>query len=98
MVVPMSFFNDSNLYHNLVCGQSPILRKCLFHRIRVDLYFQDCFRSQLFAYKSKYLFTVSGRWDGSSRLVEGKKWEFFPSAAFAWRLSEETIYGKHECL
>lgn len=37
----------------------------------------------------KYLFTFTGRYDGSSKLAEGHKWEFFPSAAFAWRLSEE---------
>jgi TonB-linked SusC/RagA family outer membrane protein len=39
----------------------------------------------------KYLFTVSGRYDGSSRLAEGNKWAFFPSAAFAWRMSEESF-------
>ncbi|TXF87924.1 TonB-dependent receptor [Neolewinella aurantiaca] len=37
----------------------------------------------------KYLFTVSGRSDGSSRFAEGNKWGFFPSAAFSWRVSEE---------
>jgi len=37
----------------------------------------------------KYLFTVSGRSDGSSRFAEGNKWGFFPSAAFSWRASEE---------
>lgn len=37
----------------------------------------------------KYLFTVSGRSDGSSRFAEGQKWGFFPSAAFAWRVKQE---------
>ncbi|MFY0652441.1 MAG: TonB-dependent receptor [Cyclobacteriaceae bacterium] len=37
----------------------------------------------------KYLLTVSGRADGSSRFADGNKWAFFPSAAFAWRLAEE---------
>ncbi|NND05642.1 MAG: SusC/RagA family TonB-linked outer membrane protein [Saprospiraceae bacterium] len=37
----------------------------------------------------KYLFTFSGRRDGSSRFGEGNKWGFFPSVAFAWRLLEE---------
>ncbi|MGB3152110.1 MAG: TonB-dependent receptor [Maribacter sp.] len=40
-------------------------------------------------YKDKYLFTVTGRYDGSSKLSEGNKWKFFPSAAFAWKASEE---------
>lgn len=37
----------------------------------------------------KYLFTVTGRYDGSSKLAVGNKWAFFPSAAFAWKVSEE---------
>ncbi len=37
----------------------------------------------------RYLFTLSGRWDGSSMLADGKKWDFFPAMAFAWRLSDE---------
>ena len=39
--------------------------------------------------KDRYLFTVTGRYDGSSKLSVGNKWEFFPSAAFAWRAREE---------
>ena len=42
-----------------------------------------------YSYKDRYLFTASGRYDGSSRLADGNKWAFFPSAAFAWRVSEE---------
>lgn len=39
----------------------------------------------------KYLFTVSGRYDGSSKLAKGHKWAFFPSAAVAWRINEEAF-------
>ncbi|NNG11259.1 MAG: TonB-dependent receptor [Arenibacter sp.] len=39
----------------------------------------------------KYLFTFTGRYDGSSKLSVGNKWNFFPSAAFAWRVSEENF-------
>lgn len=39
----------------------------------------------------KYLFTVSGRADGSSRFGAGNKWGFFPSGAFAWRVSDESF-------
>lgn len=42
-----------------------------------------------YSYKGKYLLTVSGRHDGSSRLAKENKWEFFPSAAIAWRMLEE---------
>jgi len=37
----------------------------------------------------KYLFTLTARYDGSSKFAEGNKWGLFPSSAFAWRLGEE---------
>ncbi|MHC0443211.1 SusC/RagA family TonB-linked outer membrane protein [Flavobacterium sp. 3-210] len=40
-------------------------------------------------YDSKYLFEFSGRYDGSSRFVEGKKWGFFPSFSAGWIVSKE---------
>ncbi|MCX2473482.1 TonB-dependent receptor [Pedobacter sp. MC2016-05] len=44
-----------------------------------------------YSFRDKYLLTVSGTADGSSRLSEGNKWGFFPSASLAWRASEETF-------
>jgi len=38
---------------------------------------------------NKYLLTVTGRWDGSSKFGADYRWGFFPSAALAWRVSEE---------
>ena len=37
----------------------------------------------------KYLLTLTGRRDGSSRFGENNKWGFFPSAALAWRVINE---------
>lgn len=42
-----------------------------------------------FSLFGKYLFTASFRRDGSSRLGANNKWANFPSAAFAWKMSEE---------
>ncbi len=42
-----------------------------------------------YTYRDKYLFTATIRTDGSSRFGEGNQWGTFPSAAFAWRISEE---------
>ena len=39
--------------------------------------------------KEKYLVTFTGRADGSSKFGENHKFAFFPSAALAWRVSEE---------
>ncbi len=44
-----------------------------------------------YIFKDKYLLTLTGRYDGSSVLAEGNKWAFFPSAAVAWRLSDEAF-------
>ncbi|HWB90773.1 MAG TPA: TonB-dependent receptor [Puia sp.] len=40
-------------------------------------------------YNSKYYFTASIRTDGSSRFGKNNKYGVFPSAAVAWRVSEE---------
>ncbi len=37
----------------------------------------------------RYLFTASFRADGSDRFGENNRWGYFPSAAFAWRISDE---------
>lgn len=42
-----------------------------------------------YSFRNKYLVTASFRADGSSRYSAGNKWGFFPSAAIAYRLSEE---------
>lgn len=44
-----------------------------------------------YAYKSKYLLTLVGRTDGSSRFAPGNKYEFYPSVAAAWKISEEAF-------
>jgi len=38
---------------------------------------------------NKYLFTATGRYDGSSKFGMNNKYAFFPSVGAAWRLSEE---------
>jgi len=40
-------------------------------------------------YKGRYLATLSYRRDGSSKFSVLNKWSDFPSAAIAWRVSEE---------
>jgi TonB-linked SusC/RagA family outer membrane protein len=41
--------------------------------------------------KGKYLLTLTGRVDGSSKFGENNKYSFFPSAALAWRVSDEAF-------
>ncbi|WP_338875240.1 TonB-dependent receptor [Spirosoma sp. SC4-14] len=44
-----------------------------------------------YGYKDKYLLTASFRSDGSSRFGANKRYGYFPSAAVAWRISEENF-------
>jgi TonB-linked SusC/RagA family outer membrane protein len=42
----------------------------------------------------RFLFTVTGRMDGSSKFGSGNQYGFFPSAAIAWRLSDESFFRR----
>lgn len=47
-----------------------------------------------YSYKDKYLLTLTGRLDGSSRFATNHKNAFFPAVAFAWRASDENFIKK----
>lgn len=51
-----------------------------------------------YGYQGKYLLTVTGRADGSSRFAANNKWAFFPSAAFGWRVSEEDFLASSQSI
>ena len=44
-----------------------------------------------YTFKGRYLLTFTVRDDGSSRFAKGNQWGLFPSAAFAWKMKEETF-------
>jgi len=46
----------------------------------------------------KYLFTLTGRIDGSSRFGANHKYGFFPSGAFAWRISDEEFLKNNKTI
>ncbi len=46
--------------------------------------------------KDKYLFTATGRVDGSSKFGENNRYGYFPSGSFAWRISNEEFFPKNE--
>ena len=50
---------------------------------------QSFFGRVNYSLDDKYLFTVTARSDGSSKFGESRKYGFFPSGAFAWRLVDE---------
>jgi len=44
-----------------------------------------------YTFNNKYLFTLTGRYDGASKFASNNKWAFFPAIAFAYKLSEENF-------
>lgn len=49
------------------------------------------FGRAFYSYDDRYLLTMTIRRDGSSKFATGNKWGWFPSAALAWRISEENF-------
>jgi TonB-linked SusC/RagA family outer membrane protein len=86
--IGQGFTNDLLTYNNLSTGD-PLLAK------NSSNYSDWTILSLLgrinYAFNNKYLFTVSVREDGSSRLAKNNKYAFFPSAAFSWRMNEESF-------
>lgn len=44
-----------------------------------------------YALYDKYLFTLTGRYDGTSRLANVNRWGFMPSAAIGWQMKNESF-------
>ncbi len=44
-----------------------------------------------YTFRDRYLLTLTGRMDGSSRLAEGHKYALFPSVALGWRVLDEAF-------
>lgn len=79
--------NDVTGFNNLAFGADPTRNEVgsSFNSFQLVSYLGRA----NYSLNEKFLFTVVGRLDGSSRFAPGNKYAFFPSAAFAWRLIEE---------
>lgn len=49
------------------------------------------FGRAFYSYDDRYLLTATLRRDGSSQFADGHRWGWFPSAALAWRVSNESF-------
>lgn len=52
----------------------------------------------IYSYDSRYLLTVTGRYDGSSRFLNKNVYGFFPSLATAWRINNEKFMKRYTWL
>lgn len=46
-----------------------------------------------YSLNNRYLLEVTGRYDGSSKFAPEHKWGFFPSAALAWNMHNESFFA-----
>lgn len=44
-------------------------------------------------YMGKYLVELNGRYDGSSRFLRDKRWNFFPSFSLGWNIAKESFWA-----
>ncbi len=51
-----------------------------------------------YSFKDRYLLTLTGRADGSSRLSQKNKWAFFPSVSAGWVISDEAFMSSTKAL
>lgn len=83
----VGFVNEALGNENLAAGDS--------EKYRIS---NGKYRSQLvsglarinYVYDNRYLFTLTGRADGSSKFGSGNKWAMFPSGAIGWNMHNES--------
>lgn len=51
-----------------------------------------------YAFDDRYLLTITARYDGSSRLAEGNKWQIFPSVALGWNIHNEKFMKQQDVI
>lgn len=74
-------------FNNLGAGATALTPSSFANAYGLNSYF-----SRLnYAFRNKYLLTFTGRIDGSSKFGEANRYAFFPSAAFAWKVSDEAF-------
>lgn len=89
-----NFPSDFLLYNNIGAGSDNRSVASGANRHALNSYFGRVNYSLM----GKYLLTVTGRADGSSKFGDNNKFSFFPSAALAWRISDEAFLANHRII
>jgi TonB-linked SusC/RagA family outer membrane protein len=89
-----NFQDDFFMFNNLGSGATAIQPVSSNVAYGLNSYFTRL----NYSYNQKYLFTLTGRVDGSSKFGESNRYAFFPSAAFGWRVSEEDFLKGSELI
>ncbi len=81
------FFTDKLKFNNLAVGSNP--RPSTSNSTETGLL---SYIGRLnYIFRDRYIFTGTIRRDGSSKFGNDNKWGVFPSAAFAWRMGDESF-------
>ncbi|MBD0259266.1 MAG: TonB-dependent receptor, partial [Cytophagales bacterium] len=82
-----NFIDDFWGWHNLGVGTNRAAITSGDSRWALNSYFARV----SYTLRDRYLLTLTGRADGSSRFGANNKYSFFPSVGVAWRISEESF-------
>jgi len=78
---------EHQLYHNI--GSVQILDQ--YNTSLSEWSLESYMLRANYVYADRYLLTLTGRVDGSSRMAEGHKYSLFPSMALAWHIGNESF-------
>ncbi|WP_353719039.1 TonB-dependent receptor [Dyadobacter sp. 676] len=84
-VETQNFIDDIFQWHTLGSGSVRSSSTSADYKWAMNSYFARA----TYNLDEKYLFTATGRYDGSSKFGANNKYAFFPSVGAAWRVSEE---------
>ncbi|QQD11948.1 SusC/RagA family TonB-linked outer membrane protein [Sphingobacterium sp. UDSM-2020] len=88
------FSVDYFQYNNLAAGAVPGTPTSYYRKELLNSYYARF----NYSYDDRYLLTLTGRSDGSSKFGSGNKYAFFPSVALGWNVSEESFLKSNELL
>jgi TonB-linked SusC/RagA family outer membrane protein len=83
------FITDAFLWNNLNAGTNQLASSSYQAKSTLISYFARL----NYNYKGRYLFTFNARRDGAGVFAVNNKWGFFPSAAVAWNIAEESFFS-----
>lgn len=85
-----TFADDYYGYHNMAAGTQRPSVNSDHDRWAMNSYFLRVG----YSYGDRYMATVTGRYDGSSKFGKNNKYAFFPSTGLAWYISNEEFMKK----
>ena len=85
-----SGYPNNNVLNSLSSATTPLFSKG-DNPAKPQSYLLSFYARANYSYLDKYIFTFTGRTDGSSKFGPDNKFGYFPSGAVAWRLSKENF-------